>query len=113
MIYEIRNYHFRPDLIEDYKVWARSSALPYLSSRMDVVGFWVKTGDPVEVLGEPQDKLGPANITWIIRWRDLDQRHAAWAAALATPEWDEVAAKAPGGPASYLRHEFRYMESLV
>jgi hypothetical protein len=33
MIYEIRNYHFRPDLIDAYKAWAKAEAIPHLASR--------------------------------------------------------------------------------
>jgi len=32
MIYEIRNYHFRPDLIDAYKAWAKAEAIPHLAS---------------------------------------------------------------------------------
>ena len=39
MIYEIRNYHFRPDLIDAYKAWAKAEAIPHLVSQLDVVGF--------------------------------------------------------------------------
>ena len=49
MIYEIRNYHFRPDLIDAYKAWAKNDAMPYLGTQMDVVGFWVNSNDPPEV----------------------------------------------------------------
>ena len=80
---------------------------------MDVVGFWVNTGEPAEVVGEPRDALGPSNVTWIIRWRDLGQREQDWAAALAAPEWEEIFSRVPGGPASYLRLESKYAESLL
>ena len=30
MIYEIRNYHFRPDLIDAYKAWAKAEAIRIL-----------------------------------------------------------------------------------
>ena len=46
MLFEIRNYHFNPDLFEGYKTWAKAEALPYLSPRLDIVGFWLKTSDP-------------------------------------------------------------------
>jgi hypothetical protein len=45
---------------------------------MDVVGFWIITADPPEILGA----LGTANVTWIIRWRDIAHRNEAWAAVL-------------------------------
>jgi len=71
MIYEIRNYHFRPDLIDAYKAWAKAEAIPHLASQLDVLGFWINSKDAHEVNGAPQDHLGTANVTWIIRWRDL------------------------------------------
>ncbi len=113
MIYEVRNYHFRPDLLDQYRSWAEASAVPYLSGKMDVVGFWVNTSAPAEVFGEPQDALGPSNVTWVIRWRDLAQREADWAAALASPEWEKILAQVPGGRASYLRLESKFADSLL
>jgi hypothetical protein len=113
MIYEVRNYHFRPDLLEAYKAWARATALPYLASKMDVVGFWVNTADPVEVTGEPRDPLGPANIGWVVRWRDFAHREADWNAALATQAWADILATVPGGVASFLRTESRFAETLL
>ena len=113
MIYEVRNYHFQPELLAAYRDWARETAVPYLTSKMDVVGFWVNTPDPCEVVGEPQDKLGPANVTWVIRWRDLAHRNTDWPAALSGAEWERVLATVPGGMASYLRLESKFAEALV
>ena len=44
MIYEIRDYHYRPDIFDEYKAWAEE-AVPVLKSLMDVVGFWIDTGE--------------------------------------------------------------------
>jgi hypothetical protein len=77
MLFEIRNYYKDPAYQEAYKAWVQREALPYLAQRLDVVGFWVTTDDPPEIDGEPMDKLGAANVTWIIRWRDLAQRNDA------------------------------------
>ena len=41
MLFEIRNYHFEPTKFEAYKKWAATVAVPYLKSKMDIVGFWV------------------------------------------------------------------------
>lgn len=68
-----------------YKVWAKTAAMPYLGAQMDVVGFWITTADPPEILGAPTDHLGTANVTWIIRWRDMAHRNEAWAAVLEKP----------------------------
>jgi hypothetical protein len=113
MIYEIRNYHFRPDLFEPYKVWAKTEAMPYLGAQMDVVGFWITTADPPEILGAPTDHLGTANVTWIIRWRDIAHRNEAWAAVLESPEWKDIFSRVPEGMPSYLRIEAKFTESLM
>ena len=113
MIYEVRNYHFRPDLLDAYKSWAKTKAIPFLGKKMEVVGFWTNTAEPPEIAGEPLDKLGSANITWVIRWRDLDHRNRDLHAALNSPEWAEIFSHVPGGPSSYLRTEAKFTEALL
>ena len=76
MLFEIRQYHFNPDLFEAYKQWAKTEAVPHLAKELDVLGFWVNTSDAPELKGEPQDQLGSANVTWIVRWQDLAHRNA-------------------------------------
>jgi hypothetical protein len=113
MIYEVRNYHFRPDLFEAYKVWAKERALPFLSGKLDLVGFWANTANAPEVIGAPVDELGSANITWVIRWRDLEQRNKELPAALGSAEWEEIFSHVPGGMSSYLRIEAKFAEALA
>ena len=113
MIFEIRNYHFNPDLLDAYKDWARSEAIPYLSKQVDVIGFWVTTSDDPEIRGQAQDELGTANVTWIIRWDDLAQRNEQLPRVLSGPEWSDIFSRVPGGFASYLRIEAKFAESLV
>ena len=113
MIYEIRNYHFHPDLFDRYKAWAKTKAVPHLSGQMDVLGFWVNTSDAAEVNGEPQDKLGVANVTWIIAWRDLAHRNTVLPKVLSSPEWAAIFSEVPGGRESYLRIEAKFAESLM
>jgi hypothetical protein len=113
MIFEIRNYHFNPDLFEAYKEWGKAEAIPYLSQQLDVLGFWASTNDAPEIRGELQDKLGSANLTWIIRWRDLAQRNDVLPRVLSNPEWQDIISRVPGGRASYLRTEAKFAESLV
>ncbi len=113
MLYEVRSYHFRPDLLEAYKAWAKAEAIPYLGSRIEVLGFWVNTTDAPEINGEPMDKLGPANVTWIIKWRDLEHRNNDLPAALSSPEWVDLFSRVPGGMASYLRTEAKFTEALL
>ena len=80
---------------------------------MEVVGFWINTHDAPEVNGEPQDTLGSANVTWIIRWRDLAHRNDVMPRALSGPAWQDIFSRVPGGIASYQRIEAKFAEALV
>ena len=111
-MYEIRNYYFEPSRFEAYKAWAKARALPYLKQELDLVGFWTSTAEPAQVTGEPMDKLGPANITWIIRWPDMATRDATFARVFATEVWQDIFKDVPGGVASYLRMEAKFTEQL-
>lgn len=113
MIYEIRNYHFQPALLEAYKAWAKDRAIPYLSRKMEVLGFWANTAEAPEVNGAPLDDLGSANVTWIIRWRDMAHRSQDLNAAPTSPEWTEIFSHVPGGRGSYLRTEAKFAEALT
>ena len=111
MLFEIRNYHVNPDLLEAYKAWGKAEAIPYLSQKLDVVGFWVNTHDAPVIRGEPQDKLGSATFTWIIRWRDLAHRNDVMPRLFAGPEWTDIVSRRPGGTDTYLRTESKFAES--
>jgi hypothetical protein len=113
MIYEIRNYHFRPDLIDAYKAWAKAEAIPHLASQLEVLGFWINSKDAPEVNGAPQDHLGTAYVTWIIRWRDLARRNEVLPRILSSPAWQDIFSRVPEGPASYLRIEAKFAEALM
>ena len=112
MICEIRNYHFNPTLFEAYKIWAKTEAIPYLARSLDVIGFWLNTNDEPEVHGEPQDALGSANSTWIIRWNDVEHRQKVLPGVLSGPEWESIFSRVPGGGKSYLRTESRFAEQI-
>ncbi len=112
MLVEIRSYHYRSQELSNYRQWARDHALPYLKQQFDLVGFWIDNGEPAEVLDEPLDKLGPANITWIIQWQDMDQRNGRMQAVFESPEWQKIFEKLPGGFEHYLRREARFCEAL-
>ena len=113
MIFEIRNYHFDPARFEAYKQWGQSEAIPYLERELDLVGFWVSTPDPAEVLGRPHDDLGTANVTWIIRWKDREQRNEVMARVFASKEWEDIFSRVPGGLPSYLRIEWRFADAVA
>jgi len=112
VIYEIRNYHFDPARFEEYKAWAKSSALPYLDRELDLVGFWTTASDS-EISGAPMDALGSANITWIIRWPDRATRDAEFPKRMGTKEWAEIFSRVPGGIESYKRMEAKFTEALL
>jgi len=113
MMYEIRNYHLKPEVFETYKHWAKTHAIPELSKTLDLVGFWVNTDEPSQVTKEPMDALGSANVTWILRWRDMAHRDEGLAKAISGPSWEAVFAKLPGGLDNYLRMESKFTEALV
>jgi hypothetical protein len=113
VLFEIRQYHFNPDLFQAYKLWARTEAVPHLAKEIDVLGFWVNTADQPEVRGEPQDSLGSANVTWIVRWRDLAHRNEVLPGVLSSPAWKELFSRVPGGIDSYRRRESKFAESLL
>jgi hypothetical protein len=112
VIHEIRRYHIVPERFADYCLWARNHAVPYLRRHVDLVGFWLDNGMPSEVRGAPMDSLGSANVTWIIAWRDVEQRTSALEPLFSTPEWQAIFAKLPGGLDNYVRMESTFAESV-
>jgi len=112
-VFEIRSYHFKPELLADYKAWVNSKALPYISRRVDVVGFWIASPDAPEVAGAPLDELGSANVTWVIRWPSIEDRHREIAAVFSGSEWDNIFSQVPGGEESYLRVESRFANAVT
>lgn len=112
MIYEIRDYHYRPDIFDEYKAWAEE-AVPVLKANMDIVGFWIDRGIAPEIRGsQPMDSpLGSANVTWIIRWDSKEQRDQDMPKALSTQAWKDVWAKHPDAN-GYLQMSGRFMEEM-
>ena len=54
----------------------------------------------------------PANITWIIRWRDRAERDKAWKELRSAREWRAILSKVPGGRASYLKTEAKFATEI-
>lgn len=108
-IYEIRDYHYRPERMDEYRDWAAKAA-PVLRDRMDVLGFWVDVGIPGQITGSDPMKLrlGSANVTWIIRWDDMNQREAGWEALWVDPDWTAIWEEHPGYQ-DYLHMSVRYL----
>jgi hypothetical protein len=113
VIYEVRDYHYRPDLIDAYERWA-VDAVVVLRRKLDVVGFWVDAGKHApEVRGSRpfQSPIGHANVTWVIRWPSKAARDEAMKTAFAGPDWQAVWAKHPD-PDGYLQIASRFMDGL-
>lgn len=111
-LYEVRTYHFDPARFDEYAEVARGEYIRYLREHLDIAGFWIDAGIPAEVRGAELDELGSSNVTWVIRWASKAERDERLPEVLGTPEWREIFAEVPGGGASYLRIESRFMESL-
>lgn len=109
-VYEIRDYHYRPERMDEYRTWAAAAAR-VLHDRMHVLGFWVDVGIPSEIMGSaPMDlPLGSANVTWIIQWDDMEHREAGWEALWEDPEWTAIWEKHPGFD-DYLHMSVRYLK---
>ena len=109
MLYEIRDYHYRTDLLEEYKAWAEK-AVPVLKDLLDVVGFWVDGGSEPEVRGSnPIDSpIGQANVTWIIRWNSREDRDENLPKAMGSDVWQAVWAEHPD-PRGYRQLLSRFM----
>jgi len=113
MIYEIRDYHYRRDIFDAYVKWAEA-AVVVLRDKLDVVGFWVDEGEfEQEVAGsDPQtSSIGSANVTWIIRWEDMEQRGEVMKTAFAGDAWEAVMAQHPDAN-GYLQLASRFMKEM-
>jgi hypothetical protein len=110
-IFEIRDYHYKPDRMDEYREWAHDAAL-VLGERLDVLGFWVDDGIPAEVTGsDPMDlRHGPANVTRMIRWDSMEHRERGWDALWQDPVWNETWARHPGFE-GYLHMSVRFLRA--
>ncbi|MCY4655275.1 MAG: hypothetical protein OXC80_00500 [Gammaproteobacteria bacterium] len=111
MIYEIRNYHYEPSLMPEYRKWANELAVPYIKEAVDLVGFWINIDEPTQIGGQPQDELGSATVTWIIRWPDVEARHKEFPKVFGSAEWREIFSQNPGQE-HYHRTEAKFAEML-
>ena len=111
MIYEIRNYHYEPSLMTEYRHWATEYAVPYIRTHMDLVGFWINLDEPPQIGGKPLDELGSATVTWIIRWEDVATRQREFGRIFGSDEWRTIMARNPGQE-NYHRTEAKFAESI-
>ena len=111
MIYEIRNYHYEPSLMTEYRRWATELALPYIRANLDLVGFWINLDEAPQIGGKPLDELGSATVTWIIRWSSMEQRGQQFGKVFGADSWQQIMAKNPGQE-NYHRTEAKFAEML-
>lgn len=111
MIYEIRNYHYEPSVINEYRAWAAGRAVPYIKEHLDLVGFWVNVDEPAQIGGKPLDELGSATVTWIIRWPDVETRHRVMGEVFGSDAWRGIMADNPGQE-NYHRTEAKFAEAI-
>lgn len=111
MVYEIRDYHYRKDGWDAYRDWG-GEAERLLRSEFDIVDFWFDSDIPSEVTGSnPMDlTLGLANVTWIIRWRDMAHRESGWKALWENQEWVDHWERHPDR-SGYLQMSVRFMSN--
>lgn len=110
-LYEIRDYHWEGDF-DAYKEWW-IEGLEVLGAKMDVVGVWFDSGTETRISGVDPMPLphGSANVTWIVRWNDLEQRDAVWDALQTDAAWMACAERHPGFD-GYLNMSVRFMERM-
>tara|TARA_A100001037_G_C15138001_1_gene632121 strand:- start:1532 stop:1870 length:339 start_codon:yes stop_codon:yes gene_type:complete len=110
---EIRSYHYNPEKFEAYKNWAINEAVPYLKANLDIVGFWIDNGDSPEISGsQPADQpIGSANITWIIRWDDMESRNSGHKKIFEGSGWGEIWSRHPDAK-GYLQMEARFADEV-
>ena len=113
MIYEFRTYHYAPDKFPTYRPWALEHAEPYFREVFDLEGFWTSIEAAPQVLDEPLDHLGAANVAWVLRWQNMDERNQKMAEVFQSQECADIFKRLPGGFDHYLRRDARFMESLV
>ena len=113
MLFEIRNYHYDPEKFAAYRQWAVNDAVPFLKENLDVIGFWVDAGIAPEINGKKAMDLalGSANVTWVIRWKDKEDRDAGHERVFKGDGWQKVWARHPDA-GGYLQMEAKFTEAL-
>ena len=108
-LWEFRDYHYRRDRLDEYETWTEE-AIRILRERLDIVGFWFDSGDEPKIGGSEPMELphGSANVTWVIRWDDIDHREREWAALWEDDEWMAQWASHPDSE-GYLHTSARFM----
>lgn len=112
-MFEIRSYHYDPAKFDLYRKWAIEEAAPWLKANLDVVGFWLDSGDAPELTGsDPQPHPhGVANVTWIIRWVSKADRDEKFGQTFSSEGWQAIWDKHPDAN-GYLQMEARFTDEV-
>lgn len=110
---EIRDYNYETDRLAEYRGWA-SQAVPILSDRLEVLGFWIDDGIPARIDGSAPIELphGPAKHHLDHQWDDMEHREEAWARLWEDTDWLQVWDLHPGFE-SYLHMSVRFLKSAT
>ena len=109
-IVEIRDYHYDAERFDAYRVWA-AEAVPVLQRLLDLLGFWLDAGVPARIMGSDPMELphGSANVTWMIRWNDMEERERVWEEMWDDTGWQEVWDRHPRFD-GYLHMSVRFLQ---
>lgn len=112
MIFEIRDYHYEAARLDAYREWSQE-AVAVLGEILDLVGWWVDGGEPTLIMGsDPIDlPYGSANVTWMIRWKSMEQRERVWESMWEDEAWKACWERHPGFD-GYLNMSVRFMEQV-
>lgn len=112
MIFEIRDYHYDTDRLEEYRAWA-GEAVVFLGERWDLLGWWMDSGKEPRIMGSDPMELehGLANITWMLGWDNMKERESAWDELWEDSEWLALWDRHPGFD-GYRQLAVRFMEKV-
>ncbi|MGH8946920.1 MAG: hypothetical protein ACRDVL_12330 [Acidimicrobiia bacterium] len=109
---EVRDYHYDESRLDAYRIWA-TEAGEFLRNRWDMSGFWIDSGEPARISGsDPMDpEHGSANVTWVLRWQNLEEREAAWDDLWKDQAWERIWSRHPGYD-GYLQLSVRFLDEV-
>ena len=112
-IYEIRDYTIEPEWFDEYVYWAENHFMPYGNDRIEIIDFWVSTGEEAIVEGTNPivSPNGQPNITWVAKYNNREERDAFFANLDVDPDWEKVWSKHPN-PDAYIHSNARFFGSV-
>ena len=98
---------------DEYVYWAENHFMPYGSERIEIIDFWVSTGEEAIVEGTNPivSPNGQPNITWVAKYSNREERDAFFANLDVDPEWEKVWSKHPN-PDAYIHSNARFFGSV-